>query len=459
MNNKDHLFFILDALMDPIYITDSKGNTIWLNTAGEKEFGSKERLIGKNVKELEKSGFFKPSVNRQTLESGKSISLVQTINEDKKFLVTGHLVKDEKGEIIYSVAHGRDITNTFHKSFQLKETEALLKHYSHEVRKLIIDNDDNLQEVKLTGKSPMFTSLVEKLNVISSVDTTVLITGETGVGKSLIAKHIHHLSNRSDGPFIQINCSSIPHALIESELFGYTPGSFTGANKAGKSGLVAMAETGTLFLDEIGELPLDLQSKILHLIQEKSYMPIGDTKWRQANVRIIAATNRNLEEMIEANEFRTDLFYRLNVLPVNVPALRDRLEDIGYLINHFLMKFNSVHHRKKDISLEAITALESYQWPGNIRELENLIERLVILSPNREIEVKDLPDYIKTAEKMSFSLSLASNKDMPNMVKELETALIIEAHKQHKTTRKMASALGITQSSLVRRIYKYEIKL
>jgi len=451
---------IFNVLADGIYISDAQGNTLWLNNASENLCGvPKAELIGRNVADLEEMGIFKPSVTRLVLEKGEPTTTIQLVNNKGKFLVTGHIIPDEQGKPELIIAHSRDITEAARASSQLEETVSLLKRYSEEIKLMKREASQGMSTM-LIGSSRAYLSLLELIKKVSVVDTTVLITGETGVGKSMIAEHIHQLSERSSSPFVHVNCSAIPETLIESELFGYQKGAFTGASQTGKMGLVKMADKGTLFLDEISELPYHLQSKLLLLLQNKTFMPIGGTKTYTADVRIIAATNANLLDLVRIGKFRHDLYYRLNILPVNVPPLRERKEDIFPLLHHYLKKFNTKHHHQRRFSTEVLDVLHHYEWPGNVRELENLVERIVITARQDEIHVSDLPEELRSISGLEESLlALGGNLSLTERVEKIEAELIVQALRLHKTSRKTASALGITQSLLMRRVKKYGIQL
>ncbi len=456
----ENLFDILNTITDGIYIADAQGNTIWLNKASENLCGvPKSGLIGRNVRDLEAEGIFNPSVTRMVLESGETTTTIQLVGNKRKFLVTGHIIPDQHGGISLIVAHSRDITEAARTSLQLEDTVALLNRYSQEIQ-LMKREQNHLDAVSpFIGGSRPYHALMDLMKKIAVVDTTVLITGETGVGKTVIAEHIHKLSERCNQPFIHINCSAIPESLIESELFGYQKGAFTGANHGGKIGLVKMAEKGTLFLDEISELPFHLQSKLLLLLQNKTYMPIGDTKMLTADVRIIAATNANLLELVKIGKFRHDLYYRLNILPINVPALRERRDDIFPLLYFYLKKWNAAHNQQRKLTPEVLDLLHHYEWPGNVRELENLVERIVITARTDEIVIADLPEEIRSIHSVPENiLSMDSNLTLTQRTEKFEREMIIQALDYHKTTRKAAAALGISQSLLMRRIRKYGIR-
>ncbi|GLB61856.1 sigma-54 interaction domain-containing protein [Cytobacillus sp. NCCP-133] len=458
-DQRPHFFIdILNSINDAIYITDKNGVTLWVNHISEVMTQvPRERLIGRNVRDLEREKVFSPSVTRLASEANSNVSTVQEVKDGRKYIATGHLVKDEYGEVIAIVAHCRDITEAVKTSSRLRETEELLEKYSQELRKLKIPlhiSDDPVKKELI-----LHPSTEELIGKIANVDTTALITGETGTGKSATAERIHLFSNRHKAPFMQINCASMPEQLLESELFGYKKGAFTGASTSGKQGLIQAAEGGTLFLDEIGELPSHLQAKLLHFLQSKTYLPIGAREYVQANVRIIAATNRNLEKMTEEGTFRSDLYYRLHILSINLPPLRKRKEVIEDLAFCFLDTYNRKYNVNKRMTSQVLAIFQSYHWPGNIRELENLVERLVILS-DQTIDEKDLPQKMMENKQLSGFLNQADHfSSMPELLKNMERNMILDALKVEKSTRKAAQKLGVTQSLLMRRVRKYGIDM
>jgi len=281
---------------------------------------------------------------------------------------------------------------------------------------------------------------------VARVDSTVLILGDSGVGKEVVAGLLHKAGNRSKHPFIRVNCGAIPENLLESELFGYEGGAFTGAKREGKPGMLELAHKGTLFLDEIAELPPALQVKLLTVIQERVVTRLGGTKPIQVDLRILAATNRNLYSMVEQGLFRADLYYRLNVIPIVIPPLRERKEDIPFLVSHFLQKFNKKHRQVKSIDPGAMDILYHYPWPGNVRELENLVERLVVITPGDIIEARDLPINV-----LNKGSSFSDNGSLS------EKEIITELYHRLRSTRKVAETLGVNQSTVVRKIKKYNI--
>jgi transcriptional regulator with PAS, ATPase and Fis domain len=314
------------------------------------------------------------------------------------------------------------------------------------------------QEVKgrIITKNPHFSSVLEMAKTVADTTATILIEGETGTGKSILAKYIHTLSSRRDKPFIKINCAAIPENLLESELFGYVKGAFTGANKD-KPGKVELAEGGTLFLDEIGDLPIYLQSKLLHLLQEKEFERLGDIKTRKANIRIIAATNKNLQELIEKGEFREDLYYRLKVISLKVPPLRERKEDIPSLVNYFVDKYSEIYKRQiKGISPEAMKLLLNYDFPGNIRELENMVERAVIVCTGKYISKQDLPEEIRCNHRKETKETIIDK----SRNREISVEEIVRILKETKGNKSLAAKiLGIHRTTLWRKIKEYQIEM
>ncbi|WP_338450689.1 sigma 54-interacting transcriptional regulator [Niallia oryzisoli] len=305
----------------------------------------------------------------------------------------------------------------------------------------------------LIGKSPKIQELKDRVIKVAVGDISVLIRGESGTGKEVIAHSLHQLSGRSEKPFVKVNCGSIPEHLIESELFGYEEGAFTGAKKGGKPGKFQLADGGTIFLDEIGDMPLHMQVKLLRVLQEKEYEPVGSMYPKKVNVRVIAATNRPLEKMIEQKRFREDLFYRINAIQLFIPALRDRMEDLPLLVDHFLKRSASkIGKRVTSIHPEVLLLMQQYEWPGNIRELENVIDAGVYLTANKEIQIEDLPEYLKNH---SFETEERSLKDI---VEKTERKVIEDALKRFNFDKnKAAAALGIGNSTIYEKIKKYQI--
>lgn len=337
-----------------------------------------------------------------------------------------------------------------------------------------------IEEFSLSGKSgdtyasrsktPDYSSIVisdkamfeinQTLSRIAYFDSTILIQGESGTGKTALARHIHNNSSRRDKPFITVNCGSIPENLIESELFGYASGAFTGANRKGKAGQVELADGGTLFLDEIGLLPFDLQAKFLQLIQEKTYTPVGALQSKRVNVRIISATNLDLKEQVRARKFREDLYYRLRVIELFIPPLRERGDAIEPLIRFFLEKYNMEFGTKKTITSQAISALKEYNWPGNIRELQYVMERIIVTSTTDSITSNDIPplhDTETSLRQKSRNIVLNDTDDFEEAVAAFEKELLLQAYKAHHSSYKVAHALGITQSKASRLLRKYGI--
>jgi transcriptional regulator with PAS, ATPase and Fis domain len=307
-------------------------------------------------------------------------------------------------------------------------------------------------------------TLLEVFRIVDRVaDTTcnILITGESGTGKEIVARAVHRASPRGDAPFVAVNCGAIPEALLESELFGHARGAFTGAHQA-KPGRIAMAQGGTLFLDEIGELPLALQVKLLRVLQSREYSPVGDNRVLKADVRIVAATNLNLENAVQSGNFREDLYYRLNVIHVTVPALRERADDVPLLVNHFLARAKEKLGRLQinGISRAAAQLLAEYHWPGNVRELENTIERAVLLSAGPQIEPRDLPQRILGlgTEKRIAARLPDSGIDLRNAVETFENQLIRQALERTQWNKKQAAnLLGLNRTTLVEMLKRKRI--
>ncbi|MFE8703356.1 sigma-54 interaction domain-containing protein [Cytobacillus sp. FJAT-54145] len=307
----------------------------------------------------------------------------------------------------------------------------------------------------ILGESKEIRSLKEKVKMIAATDISVLIRGESGTGKELFAHSIHQLSNRSHQPFVKINCGAIPEHLLESELFGYEEGAFTGAKKGGKKGKFQLADGGTLFLDEIGDMPLNMQVKLLRALQEGEIESVGSTKTLSVDVRIIAATNRPLEKMMEEKRFREDLFYRINVIPFRIPAMRERMEDIPFLLEFFIKKITQRSGKRiNHVEEEVLDVFNSYSWPGNIRELENVIEAAIHLTSNESITVDSLPDYIKDT-----SLYPLGKKKLKEILEETERKILQQSLNKYSDDKLAAAkVLGISKSTMYEKLKKYNLE-
>jgi PAS domain S-box-containing protein len=447
---------LIDSSYDGIYVTDGHGYTLRVNSAYERITGvHRSEVIGKHMGELEKLGLYSQSVTLLVLKQKKTITIMQRIRHKKDVLVTGNPIFAENGEIAFVVTNVRDITELNKLRDELAKTKQLSQRYYNELSELRMQHKPE----DIIAHSPAMNQILRLVFRVAKVDTTTLITGESGVGKEPIARLIHEKSNRKHGPFITINCGAIPDNLLESELFGYEPGAFSGAKKEGKPGLFEVAETGTLLLDEIADLPLHLQVKLLRVLQEKEVLHVGGVKPIKINVRIIASTNRNLIEMVDNGHFREDLYYRLNIVPIYIPPLRERTEEIIPLAYHFLKKYNQKYAMNKSLNPETIKYLLCYHWPGNVRELENTIERLVVVTESNTIMPTSLPTAIRkkiTAPNPQISI----NTIMPfkQAVAELETKLIDLAYKKYQNINEVAKALGVHRTTIIRKRNKLKSK-
>ncbi len=442
---------IFETNWDVIYASDCNGITLEVSAASKTIWGVEaEKLVGKSVYELEKKRIYYPSITRMVLESKRRVQAIQTTATGKKLLVLGTPIKDDNDNIIRVINTSRLIINENELYKELEETKLLMEGYKRELA--YIRNQEQQNVPFIANSSPMrnVASLATK---VSETDIAVIITGESGVGKEVLANYIHSVSNRKDGPYIKINCGAIPPTLMESEMFGYEKGAFTGADRSGKTGIFELANHGTLFLDEIGEIPITLQPKLLRVLQENEFMRVGGTKPIAVDVRIIAATNRNLLEEVKKGTFRKDLYYRLNVVDIKIPPLRDRRDDILPLSQFFLDKYNRKYHVDKVLSTEVIDAFMAYKWDGNIRELQNTIERMVVLSPQNIIGADSLPEMI-TSCRQTAAIQVDEIMPLREAHQIVEDMLIEMARKKYSTTTQIAEALGVDQSTISRKLKK-----
>lgn len=448
INNKQ----ILEAMFDDLAIVDSNQIMIYVSDGFEKQYKVKrEDVVGRHVVELERDTILNPSVAKKVFESGVPVIMTHTNRDGEHLIIHGIPVFGEEGTIDYVVSYSVPDEDIASLQQEKEHLEELVGGYQRAL--------DNLQSYIKQGMTDLKGSKValESINKIKQYDVSVLFTGESGVGKTTFARYLHENGPRADGPFVEISCGAIPENLLESELFGYKKGSFTGANREGKVGLIETANNGTLFLDEIGELPLKLQAKLLKTLQSKTITPVGDVKEIPVDFRLITATNKNLKEMVRNGSFREDLFYRINVITIEVPPLRQRSEDCVTLIQYFLDKFNLKYGTRKRMDARCMRQLCSYSWPGNIREMGNLVERLILMTDGNVITEADLPAHVLLEQNPDVTDGELFTGSLPEQMKAFERRIITEAAKKYRTSVLVAKKLGISQPTAARKMKEYLI--
>jgi len=454
-----HIDSVLDVLSDGIYISDREGYTLKVNMMYEKLIGlKKEDLIGRRVQDLVREGVFDVVLNPQIVKSGQPATSVQTTKKGQKLILNGHPIFDSEGNVILVVTFVRDVTVMSQLREQIVSQKKLLEQLRTNVQYI---NEESIQKFPMNGfKSREMAQLNKLIKKVAATDATVLILGETGVGKEFFARSIHRSSPRGENTFFKLDCTTIPESLIESELFGYAAGAFSGASLKGKAGLCEMADRGTLFLDEIGELPLSMQVKLLRLLQDQEIITVGSTRVKKVNVRIITATNRDLEKEIAQGRFRSDLYYRLRVAVMSIPPLRERREDIMPLANYFLEKYATKYRKERRFGPEIESIFTAHRWPGNIREMENLIESLVVTCDRTVIEAPDLGSCMLTegAERRRnlFESLDTRDKSLRELVRDLEREILQGALEIHGSMAKVAEILKIDRSTIFRKLKRDE---
>ncbi|ENY8312179.1 TPA: sigma 54-interacting transcriptional regulator [Clostridioides difficile] len=463
---------ILEASHDEICVSDDKGIIIYCNKAFEENYGlKKEDILGKNVSFLEDSGYSTKSPIPIVLKTKTKFSLEQDTQTGKKLIITATPIFDENGNLEFTVENCRDITELNNIKNKLEDTKKQVKKYKSEVETLYRTALRIEDTVIMDGI--VMKPIINTVNHVSKTDVSVLLLGESGTGKSSLARYIHHNSNRANGPFITINCATISPQLLESELFGYTSGAFTGASTKGKVGLVELANGGTLFLDEIGDIPQNLQAKFLQLIQDRTFTPVGSLKNKKVDIRIISATNVDLVSKVKEKKFREDLYYRLNVIEIKLPPLRERRDNLVEIIKYYFNRYSSDFNLNKTISKEAMDAIANYRFPGNIRELQNIIQKILLTCTDNHITIDDLPNiltknihitnngnktHISQINKVIISDSKSTNyknKNFDTLIKEYEKNIILDAYEKFGSSYKVAKHLEISQSKANRLIRKY----
>lgn len=448
---------IVESYTDGIFVTDGNAVMLWLNRAYEAITGvPREEILGKSTQIMADYYSFRAVCAVMCAKQKKSITLEQTLkNSGKKVLVSCRPLFDESGNISTIIGTLRDISELDSLKMTLSEAAELSNRYREAYdalkKQLVVFPDIIAQDQKM----------VETLYLAQRVSATgvpVLLTGESGSGKEEIAKFIHNSSPRKEGPFITINCGAIPPSLMESELFGYEKGAFTGANQRGKPGLLEVADHGSVFLDEIGELPLEMQVKLLRVLQSQEMTRVGGVALVKLDIRLICATNRDLNKMVETKQFRLDLLYRVNTMTIKIPPLRERPCDIPPLVDAFLSDANRKFGFHKRISPLAFRILYDYKWPGNVRELKNCIERVLISTEGDTIVESDLQPILFPRTSNDFSPD--QRHCLKAELERLELKYMEKAYTTHGSIRKTAEMLGMSPSTFQRRraelIRKYD---
>lgn len=434
-------FNLINNMYDEVYITDDNYKCLYVNKACARHYGaSQDEMIGKTSAEFLEEGWWSDFFLYPMYKDKEAYVVKQILANGMPILTIAVPMFDDENNIKYVVMNVRD---------DVKDVLAFNDSYESEF------SNNTLISSKYIFKSDLMKKIYALASKISNIDATCIITGETGVGKTLLANHIHKSSPRKDKPFISVNCATLPSELIESELFGYSKGAFTGANQTGKKGLVSMANGGTLLLDEISELPPSAQAKILHMVQEKEFIPVGGNEPVKVDVRIIAATNKSLKSLVNLGQFREDLYYRLNVVDLYIPPLRKRTEDIPPLVYYFLSEFSSKYNINRQITERAMEILVNHEWRGNIRELRHIIEKMFITSDTVSLDLNQLPTSLFNIDDENCQYDDDEDSTFADKVDSYEGYLIRNAYKKYGTSRKVAEKLHLSQSKANRLIQKY----
>lgn len=447
---------IIDFSHDGLWICDAEARVIRINPASERiNKITAAEVVGRSMDELLSWGFVDRSAALEALRSRQTVSLLQKNHVGRKLISTGTPVFDAAGVLVRVVVSERDITEIDALQRELEEQGALKDQLRHQMLEM---QQAQLESHRVIAKSPSMLKALQQALKVSSAVSSVLILGESGVGKGLIADLIHKNSPRAEMPLIRINCGAIPESLIESELFGFEKGAFTGA-LASKPGLLEMADGGSLFLDEIAELPLPSQVKLLRFLEDGRVTRLGGTQAKEVDVRVLVATHRNLEDMVEQGKFRLDLYYRLNVIPIYVPAVRERKECVLPLIRHYIDHFGDRSGLRKRLTRAALDVLLAYSYPGNVRELMNLCERLVVMSDTELIDVKDLPQKIvsRVGGGSGDALDWPEQMALGQILESVERSVLRKAAKGQRSQSQIAAALGVSQPTIARRLRQYGI--
>ena len=451
---------VFESSSDGIWICDKNGRVVLINRASETLGGIKrEDIIGTKVSDLiKKKKLYSNYVTDEVIKTKRIVSQLQHVKNTKKtVLCTGIPVLDRNGRVSMVVINERDITQLEALKIQLDETRKEKDRYKNELTELSMLE---LKRQKIVSESEQMRDILKTALKLARLEVTdILLLGESGTGKGLLAKFIHNNSERKRKPFIQINCAALPENLLEAELFGYEKGAFSGAREQGKPGLFELAHEGTLFLDEIGELPFSVQAKLLKYLDDHKVQRLGAIKAKSIDCIIIAATNQDIETFVEQKKFRKDLFYRLNILTIKIPPLRERPEDIFELANSFLRHYNRKYKQKKKLNPLALSLLQSYSFAGNVRELKNIIKKAVVMSEGDVIDTVILSSIGKEVLEDRWEVRGSDKKinNLVDMLAALEKEMLKNAMRHCKSTREMAQFLNISQPTVVRKLKKHRL--
>ena len=446
----EHVQHLLDLFEDGIFISDRNGTAMTVNRMYEQLIGlKKEDICGKHVSYFVKEKIFDVVVNPEVVRTGKPVTSMQKIHGSKKVMLRGYPVLDALGEVRLVVTFVRDITMITQFQEQIAQQKEIIESFMERL--------EVLQEPTRRGdqifEDAAMKYAVTLLERVAGTDATILLLGETGVGKDLLARIAHDASLRQEKVFLKVDCGSIAANLIESELFGYMPGAFSGASAKGKPGYFEVADGGTIFLDEIGELPMLMQTRLLRVLQDNEVMRVGAFKPRKVDVRVIAATSRNLEKDIERGRFRSDLYYRLNVATITIPPLRKRREDIAPLAKLFLQRYSAKYKKKFHFSPEVPAALEAYTWPGNVRELQNMIQNIVITKDPPLICLRDLPSQVLgNAPAGDYNAHSATPMPLKEIMTALERDILEKAIRTYGSVSKVAELYQVDRTTIFRKL-------
>ena len=452
----DYVEQLCDTFRDAICVTDKEGIVALVNKRHAELTGiPREKMIGSRIQDMVQNGIFDVVLNPRIVETGQKVSSVQNLYNGRTLLLDGHPVKDATGKVAYVVTVIRDITALTELREEITAQRELLETFQN----LSSEGASGNQYPRVV-QSPVMQRLYAEASAIAETDATVLLLGETGVGKDVVARHIHRNSLRADAPFIKVDCGSIPENLIETELFGYVPGSFSGASKHGKAGLVEAASSGTLFLDEIGELPMTMQSRLLRVLQDWEVLRVGATVPKKVDVRVVAATNKELEREVAKGTFRSDLYYRLKVAVLNIPPLRSRRVDILPLAQSFLTFYGKKYRKAVNLSEEAKQVLQNHTWPGNVRELENLVQGLVVTCKHGLVGVRDLagirPLPACESSEGQYALPSIEGRSLKSIMKEVETAVIEKGMQRYGSISELSRQFQMDRSTIFRKVKEIE---